>query len=219
MKLMLIMLLGITTGSVCSAARSTTDIAYSTSANMKVRTMQEKPKIEYSVRNGRASDRDDLKALYIKVASIPGGLVRTAEEITDQYIDSTLNAALERGIIIVAEYQGKLIGSVIKYRPTIKILSHVLEEGSVLVDPEYQGMGIGTKIYTTLLDEVKEHHPDVLRVDLRVRITNPAIRLYERLGFKKEGEFKELIRGATGKLESVIPMTWFNPNFKDTELE
>ena len=181
--------------------------------------MKEKPKIEYAVRKGRASDRDNLKALYIKVAGIPGGLVRSSDEITDQYIDSILNSALERGLIFVAEYRGILIGSVLKYKPNIKVLSHVLDEGSFLVDPEYQGIGIGTQIYTALLDEIKEHHHDVLRVNIKVRVSNPAIRLYERLGFQKEGEFKNLIRGVTGKLESVIAMTWFNPSFKDTQLE
>ena len=181
------------------------------------RKIKEKAKIEYVIRKGKAPDRDNLKALYIKVASVTGGLVRSADEITGQYIDNTLNSALERGLIFVAEYQGKLIGSVLGYKSNIKILSHVFEKGSILVDPEYQCMGIGTKIYTNLLDEVKEHHPDVLRVQLKVRVSNPAIRLYERLGFKKEGEFKNLIRGASGKLESVIAMAWFNPNFRDKQ--
>lgn len=173
------------------------------------------PKIEYIIRKGRTSDRDNLKALYIKVAGIPGGLVRSADEITDQYIDNVLNSALERGIIFVAEYQNQLIGSVLKYRSNVKSLCHVLEEGSILVDAEHQGIGIGTKLYTALLNEVKEHHFDILRVDLKVRISNPAIRLYERLGFQKDGEFKNLVRGAAGKLETVVAMTWFNPNFKD----
>ncbi len=178
---------------------------------------KEKQKIEYSVRKGRASDRDNLKALYIKVAIISGTLVRSADEITDEYIDSTLNSALDDGIIFVAERDGALIGSVLKYKQNIKILSHVLDEGSILVDPEYQGMGVGTKMYTTLLDEIKNNRPDILRVNLKVRATNPARRLYERLGFQKEGEFKNLIRGATGELESVIAMAWFNPDFKDKQ--
>jgi putative acetyltransferase len=177
--------------------------------------IKEKSKIEYIIRKGTLSDRDNLKNLYVKVATISGGLVRSAEEITDYYIDSTLNSALNDGIIFVAEHEGILIGSVLKCRSNIKILSHVFDEGSILVDPEYQGMGIGTKMYTTLLDEIKEHHQDILRVNLKVRISNPAIRLYERLGFKKEGEFKNLIRSATGEFESVIAMSWFNPNFKD----
>lgn len=192
---------------------------YSADSSLKTSNLQEKPTMEYIIRKGKASDRNNLKQLYIKVASIPGGLVRSVDEITDEYIDHILNAALERGIIFVAECQGKLIGSVLQYKQNIKILSHVLDEASILVAPEYQGMGIGTKIYTALLHEVKEHRPDVLRVDLKVRVSNPAIRLYERLGFKKEGEFKNLIRGTTGELESVIAMTWFNPKFKDTHKE
>jgi ribosomal protein S18 acetylase RimI-like enzyme len=175
-----------------------------------------KDRLEYAVRKGRSSDRDDLKALYSKVASIPGGLVRSADEITDNYIDTILHSALEKGLIFVAEHQGVLIGCVLKYKSDVKILSHVLGEGSILVDPAYQGMGIGTKLYSTLLDEVKEHHPDILRVELKVRVSNPALRLYERLGFQKEGEFKDLIRSVDGHLESVLAMTWFNPEFKNT---
>lgn len=177
--------------------------------------VMKKHAIEYTIRRAKLSDRDNLKSLYIKVASIPGKLVRTADEITDQYIDNMLKQALERGLIFVAEYQGKIIGSVSQYKPNIKILSHVLDEASIAVDPEHQGIGIGTALYSALLSEVKDHHSDILRVDLKVRVSNPAIHLYEKLGFKKEGEFKNLIRGINGKLESVIAMTWFNPNFKD----
>ncbi len=176
--------------------------------------MKVNPNIAYVVRKGRASDRDNLKALYIKVAAIPGGLARTADEITDHYIDRILNAALHKGIIFVAEYNGALIGSVLKYKHEQKVFSHVLGEGSILVDPEFQGIGIGSKIFTALLDEVKEHHPDILRLELMVRESNPAIKLYERLGFQKEGEFKNRIKGVTGKFESDIPMAWFNPNFQ-----
>jgi ribosomal protein S18 acetylase RimI-like enzyme len=179
--------------------------------------MNTKPTIEYIVRQGKTSDRDSLKALYIKVASLSGSLVRSADEITDEYINNTFNAVSERGLIFVAEYNGIVIGSVSQYKHNIKSLSHVLDEASILVDPDYQGIGIGTTLYTTLLNEVKEHHPEIFRVDLKVRKSNPAIRLYERLGFKKEGEFKNLIRNAIGNLESVIAMTWFNPNFKDEQ--
>ncbi len=169
--------------------------------------------IEYKIRKGTISDRDNLKFLYTKVASIPGGLVRSVDEVTDSYIDYILHAALHDGVIFVAEYQNKLIGCILKYKAPIKILAHVLDEGSVLVDPEYQGMGIGTKLYTALLDEVATSRPEIYRVNLKVRVSNPAVRLYERLGFHKEAEHKNLIIGVTGELESVLSMVWFNPNF------
>jgi len=175
----------------------------------------EKQKVEYFIRKGNASDHNNLKNLHKKVAVISGGLLRSADEITDEYINEILNASLERGIIFVAEHNNTIIGSVFKYKENIKILNHVLYDGTILVDPDYQGNGIGTTLYTTLLNEVKEHHPEILRINLKVRISNPTIRLYERLGFKKEGEFKNLIRNEKGQLESVISMVWFNPNFKD----
>ncbi len=183
--------------------------------NIEKQKKTEKTKIEYIVRKGKTSDRDNLKALYIKVASIPGGLARTADEITDSYIDKTINAALEKGLMFVAEYNGALIGSVIKYKPEPKVFSHVMSEGSILVDPEFQGMGIGGSIFTALLNEVKDHRPDILRIEIVARESNPAIKLYERLGFVREGEFKKKIKGVSGKFESDIPMAWFNPNFKE----
>jgi ribosomal protein S18 acetylase RimI-like enzyme len=179
------------------------------------RHMQEKQKINYTIRKGCTTDRNNLKELYIKVASIPGGLVRSADEITDGYIDFIMNATQQKGFIFVAEYENKLIGAVVKYKTDIKALSHVIDEGSVLVDPEYQGIGIGTQLYITLLSEIKEKYPDILRVNLKVRASNPVIRMYQRLGFQKEAEFEKLIRGVNGELESVIAMVWINPNFKE----
>jgi ribosomal protein S18 acetylase RimI-like enzyme len=176
-----------------------------------------KVKISCNIRKGTLLDRNNLKNLYVKVTAISGGLVRSADEVTDEYIDEILNLALEEGLILVVEYDGLLIGSLLKYKLPIKNISHVFDEGSILIDPEYQNKGIGTQLYTAFLEEVKENHHDILRVNLKVRMSNPAIRLYERLGFQKEGELKNMVRGKDGNLESVIIMTWFNPNFKDKQ--
>lgn len=178
---------------------------------------KEKTKIDYVVRKGTLSDRNNLKALYKKVATIAGGLARTEDEITDAYIDKCLESAVNKGIIFVAEYDNKLIGSVLKYHLEPKVFAHVLGEGSILVDPDYQGIGVGTKIFTALLDEVKNNHPEILRVELIARESNPAIKLYERLGFKAEGRFERRIKGIDGRLEADIPMAWFNPNFKENK--
>lgn len=174
----------------------------------------EKPKINYIVRKGNVSDKEKLKTLYKRVTAVPGGLARTEDEITNEYIDKALSNAVNNGLIYVAEYNEKLIGSVLKYKLGPKAFSHVLGEGSILVDPEFQGIGVGTAIFNALLNEIKEKHPEILRVELIARESNPAIKLYERLGFKQEGRFENRINGITGKLEADIPMAWFNPNFK-----
>lgn len=177
--------------------------------------MKEKTPLDYVVRKIKASDRDSLKKLYVKVASIPGGLARTADEITDSYIDKIMNAPLEKGLVFVAEHNHALIGSVVVHTLGPKVFSHILGDGTILVDPDFQGIGVGSAIFTALLNDIQEHRPDIMRVEIVARESNRAIGLYERLGFIHEGEFKKRIKGVSGKFESDIPMTWFNPQFKE----
>ena len=54
-------------------------------------------------------------------------------------------------------------------------------ELSVAVRPEARGGGIGTELLRRLLQRADASHA---RVSLSVSVLNPAIRLYERLGFR-----------------------------------
>src|SRR5262252_284036 len=60
---------------------------------------------------------------------------------------------------------------------------HFVED--IEVEPGHQGRGIGTHVLRGVLAEADRAH---LPVRLRVLHTNPARRLYERLGFEIEGE-------------------------------
>jgi|GEM_PF-724580 ribosomal protein S18 acetylase RimI-like enzyme len=51
--------------------------------------------------------------------------------------------------------------------------------------PEFRNQGIGTQIINQLLNEIAKLYP---QVSLAVREDNPAIKLYERLGFSKIAE-------------------------------
>ena len=170
--------------------------------------------VDYRIRKATLNDRDNLKNLYQKVATIPGGLARTASEITDDYINKVLSNGMDRGLFLVAEFEDKLIGLMVKYKLEPKVFSHILSEGSILVDPNFQGIGIGSKIITTFLKEIEENHPEILRVEIIARESNPAIKLYEKFGFKKEGRLENRICGINGKLEADIPMAWINPKFR-----
>ncbi len=174
--------------------------------------------LEYTIRKGTSEDFLPLKELYQKVAAIPGGLARSRDEITDTYIHTNLTNALHTGLIFVAEYHGKLIGSILAWKLEQKVFAHVLSQTSILVDPDFQGKGIGSKLIATMLDEIKQHKPDILRVELMARESNPAIKLYERMGFRHEGAFEKRILGITGTFEADIPMAWFNPNFDATAI-
>lgn len=169
--------------------------------------------LEYEIRKGNATDNYFLKDLYLKVAATPGGLARTADEITNEFINANLSNALKTGLIFVAESRGMLIGSILAWKLEPKVFAHVLSQLSILVHPDFQGKGIGSKLIATLLDEIKNQKPDILRVELMARESNPAIKLYERMGFKREGAFEQRVLGVNGNFEADIPMAWFNPNF------
>jgi putative acetyltransferase len=170
-----------------------------------------KVQLGYSIRRATVNDRVSLKELYQKVADLPGGLARDKSEITDLYIDKILLNGLNNGLLMVVESQGRLIGAMVKFRLEPAAFKHVLAEGSILVDPDFHGMGIGTRLIYEFLEEVKSYFPEILRIELVVRESNPAIRLYERMGFKKEGRFEMRIRSSSGQLEADIPMAWLRP--------
>lgn len=54
-------------------------------------------------------------------------------------------------------------------------------ELAIAVLSEHRGKGVGTQLLTELLAVAKEFYPSV---SLSTRTTNPALRLYERIGFR-----------------------------------
>ena len=60
-------------------------------------------------------------------------------------------------------------------------VDHDTPELAVAVEPGYEGRGIGSTMMRDLFDDVTGRFPAVV---LSVRAENPAVRLYERLGFE-----------------------------------
>lgn len=57
-----------------------------------------------------------------------------------------------------------------------------IPELAIAVLPAYQGQGIGTQLLTSVLNIAQTVYP---AISLSVRDDNPAIRLYQRIGFAK----------------------------------
>lgn len=163
----------------------------------------------YLVTPARPEDFAGIKALYQSVARQGGGIARTEEEITDDYIHHNLDSAIARGICYVAKIGAQIIGEIHAYPPFPKLFAHILSELTIAVHPDYQAIGVGRAVFTALLDEVKQHRPEICRVELFVRESNhKAIAFYHSLGFEIEGHFKQRVRRPDGDLEMDIPMAW-----------
>ncbi|MCO4291934.1 GNAT family N-acetyltransferase [Solitalea sp. MAHUQ-68] len=169
------------------------------------------------LRQATIADKQAIMKLYQRVAQKEGGIARIVAEITDNYISAFVKKAIEEGIILVVEHPDKpseLIGEIHCYRPKIKIFAHIMSDLTIVVDPDFQGKGIGRLLFTTLIEEVEENHSDILRIELFARESNThAIKFYEKLGFTIEGQFENRVMGVKG-LEADIAMAWFNNNYK-----
>jgi ribosomal protein S18 acetylase RimI-like enzyme len=107
---------------------------------------------------------------------------------------------------VIAEHEGKPVGAAWcrlfpKESPAWGWIDDKTPEISVAVLPEFRQKGLGTSLLTHLQEVVREKNG---MLSLAVRSTNPALRLYLRLGFRILPERNFLNR--TGVLSHV--MVW-----------
>jgi putative acetyltransferase len=95
---------------------------------------------------------------------------------------------IQRSALFVFEADGVPV-AMCKLVPQKYRNSHILYLGGVAVDPRYQGKGIGAKMLSSAIDLCRER--SCTRIELTVSVENPkAVRLYESLGFVREGILK-----------------------------
>lgn len=159
----------------------------------------------------KLEDVSAIVTLYRAVAANEGGLARTAEEISEEYVAHFVGKSLESGLGLVARESddGPIIGEIHCYALGPRVFAHVLGELTIAVHPAKQGLGIGKQLFTELLRQIKQERPDILRVELIARESNrKAIEFYQKLGFHIEGRFENRIRSVGGGYEADIPMAW-----------
>ena len=113
-----------------------------------------------------------------------GELAKTIPEITDaQLTNRWREQTLGYREFLVAERDGKLVGTVSiceSFRPPDSLHLFALE-----VSAARRNEGIGADIVSWVIEEARRR--GLTRVYLEVRTTNPARRLYHRLGFRRVG--------------------------------
>jgi ribosomal protein S18 acetylase RimI-like enzyme len=135
-----------------------------------------------NLRPARAGDDELLRRVYASVREDELAAVRWSAAEKDAFLrhqfdaqDTHYREHYEGATFDVIEVDGEPVGRlyVARWAEEIRIMD-------IALLPEHRGRGIGTHILRGLLEEASLTGK---RVSIHVEMNNPALRLYERLGF------------------------------------
>jgi ribosomal protein S18 acetylase RimI-like enzyme len=162
------------------------------------------------IRPATAEDASALWEAEVEIAKIPGRLVSRPNELLLDAFVKKIHELGPRDCYVVAVDGDEVVGHAFLEPMTLTAVQHVYRL-TIIVHPGQNGRGIGTALLTHL-QRWAARTAAVGKIELLVRHTNTdAIRLYQRLGFTKEGRFKDRVRLPDGEFVDDIAMAWFPP--------
>ena len=136
-------------------------------------------------------DHDELYAAFAAVVAAgegypqPVGLLSVAD-FEEYWLD-------HKALVAVARHDGHLAGSYYLKPNFPGRAAHIANAGYFVV-PEVRGRGVGEALVRHSFDEARRLGFDAMQFNL-VFASNPARRLYERLGFEAVGRIPEAVDG------------------------
>jgi deazaflavin-dependent oxidoreductase (nitroreductase family) len=142
------------------------------------------------VRPGRLDDQDALTELEAAAWSPQSGFPSVIEAGREKD-RAFFNAENPPEAHLVAELDGRVVGYVRLKPPTpLPENAHVMYIAGLAVQPAARGQGVAAAMLAASEQQALDH--GARKLSLRVLSSNhPAIRLYERLGFEREGVLRE----------------------------
>ena len=138
------------------------------------------------VRSAVSSDFDFIYSLYFHQDINPYLLYEIMEKADFQAI---FDALLSNNNLYIFEVDGKKVG-MFKLIPLAHRTSHIVNLGGVAVHPQYSGRGFGLQMMKEIIDLCQQK--GYLRIELSAATINEkAIKLYEKVGFQKEGILRQ----------------------------
>jgi putative acetyltransferase len=157
------------------------------------------------------ADAPAVLALYRATADAPSsGLARSPDEMDLAWVEGFLVKASAHGATLGVWAGDVLAGEIHASRMGPRQFDHNLMDLTVAVHPDWQGRGVGARLFEGLFAAAAAMTPAIERIELAVREGNPgAIRLYQRMGFVIEGHHPRRVRLPDGAVETDITMAKF----------
>ena len=149
--------------------------------------------MNYRIRKIRENEYHLLEAFIYEAIFIPEGAEPPPKSIINQpdlqvYIKDF--GTKKDDICFVAEVESKIVGAV--WVRDMKDYGHI-EDGvpsfAISLYKEYRNFGIGTRLMTTMLDELRQRGYE--KASLAVQKANYAVRMYKKVGFETVDENEE----------------------------
>ena len=148
-----------------------------------------------TIRKATVEDAHAIVTAEKEIAETPGYFCSQPSELSEQNVIKTISslADSEKGIYLVAERDGKIVGHAFLEPLHLKAICHVAEL-SIGVHHGWQEKGIGTALMEELIAWAKQSKT-IEKIELNVRASNDrAIALYKKMGFIEEGRLKKRIK-------------------------
>ena len=150
-------------------------------------------KLNAKVRVMRESDYECLPEFLYQAIFIPEGVEPPPRSIINEseifvYIEGFGTQKGDLGV--VAEQNGQVIGAAwTRIIPAYGHINDEIPELAISILPKFRGYGIGTKLLKNLFNILRKNN--YKRTSLSVQQDNPALRLYQRLGYEIIDEKKD----------------------------
>jgi RimJ/RimL family protein N-acetyltransferase len=139
------------------------------------------------------------------VLTLPHEFTQTPEQQREWY--KRMREA-PNNLLLYAELEGQLVGMLDFSQGRRQKVQHMGEFG-MSVKPGFQGLGIGKALLTSLIDAAKDNEVIEKLVLLVFEANEPAVKLYESLGFQVEGHFLRHSRQPDGEYHTLLQMYLF----------
>lgn len=162
------------------------------------------------IRQAKAPDALALIKAEQQITLEPGHMVYQPHELNDACFKEKIEQLSDhpRGVYLVAELEGHLIGHAVLDPNQLEAISHVAQILTT-VHPGHQGHGIGQKLTEHLIEWARSRTP-LEKIELQVRSCNsPAISLYKKVGFQEEGRWLRRVKlGDDQYVDDVLMGLW-----------
>lgn len=124
------------------------------------------------IRHARIEDAHAIGEAERQIAEEPGFFCSEPSELTDESVINTIISFSRngKGVYLVAEHEGNLVGHAFLEPFSLKALSHVADL-NIAVHLGWQGKGIGKKLLEQIIEWAKNSSP-IEKIQLNVRASN-----------------------------------------------